>query len=102
MGPSVLVTRNTWKSSSRVFRPLERKRHRLHLHSLLDLQSSPTVLPSPLSHAVETRSPPPKHTINYEVSRQIAGPIIMYFGGGGGNRTHVQHAFTRKELQQFF
>jgi hypothetical protein len=31
---------------------------RLHLRVLLDLQSSPTVLPSPLSHPVETMSGP--------------------------------------------
>ena len=34
----------------------------LHLRDLLDLQSSPTVLPFSLSHHVETMSSPPKYT----------------------------------------
>ena len=36
----------------------------LHLRILLDLQSSPTVLPSLLSHAVETWSSPFKNSIS--------------------------------------
>jgi len=41
---------------------------------LLDLRSSPTVLPSPLSHAVETRSPPSKahYNANKSESYQVA------------------------------
>jgi hypothetical protein len=38
---------------------------RLHLIKVLDLQSSPTVLPSALAHHVETLSSPPKHTRQY-------------------------------------
>ena len=38
---------------------------RLHLIMVLDLQSSPTVLPSALAHHVETLSSPPKHTRQY-------------------------------------
>ena len=52
--------------------------------------------------------------------RSLVGPIISIlchrfcyagndqdlkeytYGGSGGNRTHVQNAFTLKELQQFF
>ena len=52
------VIRTPCETSSRVFRLLERTFHRLHLLNLLDLRSSPTVLPSPLSHAVETWSSP--------------------------------------------
>ena len=37
-----------------------RIRYRLRLQFLLDLRSSPTVLPSLLSTPVETRSPPSK------------------------------------------
>ena len=61
----------------------------LHLLNLLDLQSSPTVLPSLLSHPVETMARPTKHT----------NPI--HLGGRGGSRTRVQNAFTLKGLQQF-
>ena len=72
----------------------------LHLHSLLDLQSSPTVLPFSLSHHVETMSSPTKHT--------RATPLLpitrfgICFGGDVGDRTRVHSAFTTKELQQFF
>ena len=38
---------------------------RLHLIELLDLQSSPTVLPSALAHHVDPNSSPPKHTRQY-------------------------------------
>ena len=37
----------------------------LHLRDLLDLQSSPTVLPLSLSHHVETGRPHQKHTKSY-------------------------------------
>ncbi len=29
-------------------------------------------------------------------------PYQSPYGGPGGNRTHVQHAFAWKELQQYF
>ena len=38
---------------------------RLHLIGLLDLQSSPTVLPSALARHVDPNSSPPKHTRQY-------------------------------------
>ena len=63
---------------------------RLHLRVLLDLRSSPTVLPSLLSHPVETMTGPSKHT------------KLICLGGPGGSRTRVQNAFTLKGLQQFF
>ncbi len=55
-----MVIRTLPKPHLEFFRLLERTFHRLHLLILLDLQSSPTVLPSPLSHPVETRSGPSK------------------------------------------
>ena len=48
------VIRTPCETSSSMFKLLERNFHRLQLLFLLDLQSSPTVLPSPLSHPVET------------------------------------------------
>jgi len=62
----------------------------LHLRVLLDLQSSPTVLPSLLSTPVETMLP----------QRRILSQIPS--GGGGGIRTPVQESFALKGLQQFF
>ena len=62
----------------------------LHLLILLDLQSSPTELPSLLSHPVETIARPTKHT------------NLIRLGGRGGSRTRVQNAFTLKGLQLFF
>jgi len=38
---------------------------RLHLIKLLDLQSSPTVLPPSLAHHVDPNSSPPKNTQQY-------------------------------------
>jgi hypothetical protein len=67
----------------------------LHLQSLLDLQSSPTVLPSFLSHHVETNTGPTKHT--------RATPLLpktwfgVCLGGPAGGRTRVRNAFNPKE-----
>jgi hypothetical protein len=86
---------------------------RLHLLDLLDLRSSPTVLPSLLSTPVETMAPPSK--AHCEDSNLIACSGIepltpsspssrcqYAFGGGGGSRTHVQKSFALKGLQQYF
>jgi len=61
----------------------------LHLLDLLDLQSSPTVLPSSISIPVETMARPTKHTKS------------ICLGGRGGSRTRVQKSFYPKELQQY-
>jgi len=76
---------------------------RLHLLDLLDLRSSPTVLPSPISHPVETGRAHQKHTIPTRALRGFfhLGQLCAY-GGPGGNRTPVRAAFFLKELQQFF
>ena len=63
-----------------------RKRYRLHLLDLLDLRSSPTVLPSLLSTPVETMASPSKahyHTLRYYYRLRsfssVAGNSIMCF-----------------------
>ena len=80
---------------------------RLHLIKLLDLQSSPTVLPSALAHHVESITPPSEE----ELGPITAGPFLVVrsmhpakssFGGSGRICTAVHSAFTWKELQQFF
>ncbi len=84
-----------------VFKLPARTYYRLRLWFLLDLQSSPTVLPSLLSHAVETRSSPSE--THYSLYGRCRGTASQYVSGGdGGNRTLVQHAFALKGLQQFF
>ena len=50
-------------SYPRPFRRPKNKRYRLRLLFLLDLQSSPTVLPLSLSHHVETGRPHQKHIV---------------------------------------
>jgi len=72
--------------------------------SLLGLRPSPGVLPSLLSHPVESCHPHQKHTsscstVLFAKSRTVCKYVS---GGPGGSRTHVQNAFTPKELQQFF
>ena len=62
----------------------------LHLRDLLDLRSSPTVLPLSLSHHVESKYRPTE--IYY----------LIHFGGPARGRTGVHSAFTTKGLQQFF
>ena len=52
-------------SYPRPFRRPKNKRYRLRLLFLLDLQSSPTVLPSVLAHHVDPNSSPPEHTDQY-------------------------------------
>ena len=94
---------------------------------MLDLRSSPTVLPSLLSTPVETRSPPSKvisphlfylfidwlifckNERPYSLSKPNDSNDIVPmpfhkipFGGGGRNRTAVQKSFALKGLQQFF
>jgi hypothetical protein len=71
---------------------------RLHLKYLLDLRSSPTVLPLSLSHHVETGRAQ-RNILCYMSPLRACGRI--YFGGPGENRTPVHSAFTTKELQQF-
>jgi lauroyl/myristoyl acyltransferase len=75
-----------------------RRQSRLHLLYLLDLQSSPTVLPSLLSIPVETMASPSK--IHQRSFYKIL-PVRCIFGGDGGSRTHVQKSFALKELQQY-
>ena len=75
-------------SYPRPFRRPKNKRYRLRLLFLLDLQSSPTVLPSVLAHHVDPNSSPPKY-------------ISIHLGGDAGSCTQVHSAFTWKELQQF-
>ena len=72
----------------------------LHLLDLLDLRSSPTVLPSPISHPVETGRAHHKHTswMNPRVTLRLE----YVYGGPGGNRTPVRADFSLKGLQQFF
>ena len=104
---------------------LMRNVNRLRLLYLLDLRSSPTVLPSLLSTPVETRSAPSKvifpHFLNFWIrfactyerpymhTNKHNNPEIIPmpfhkipFGGAGRNRTAVQKSFALKELQQFF
>jgi len=72
---------------------------RLHLLVLLDLRSSPTVLPSLLSHPVETGRAHQKYIATYVFASDNSDRQYT-FGGPGGNRTPVQDAFALKELQQ--
>jgi len=83
----------------------------LHLRDLLDLQSSPTVLPSLLAHHVETGRAHHKKTnartiaITHSTTifiLRLFSYIIFSYGGPGENRTPVHSAFNLKELQQFF
>jgi len=74
---------------------------RLHLLYLLDLRSSPTVLPSLLSHPVETGRAHYKVHSAFALLPEYSDRSILY-GGPGENRTPVQDAFTLKGLQQFF
>lgn len=57
---SCLVTRSELPRASLFLRQLERKNYRLRIDCLLDLQSSPTGLPTSLSHPVETGTSPSK------------------------------------------
>ena len=58
------------------------------------------VLPSSISHAVETWSAPSKaYSFVSLLFKLLAAKYT--FGGAEGNRTPVQHAFYPKELQQF-
>ena len=75
---------------------------RLHLRFLLGLRPSPLVLPSLLSHPVETMAGPLGSILTFLMSLlAMCQPNILY-GGPGGSRTRVQESFTSKELQQFF
>jgi hypothetical protein len=75
---------------------------RLLLLYLLDLRSSPTVLPSLLSHPVETMQAHQKYTLSRLQPATVRKFAFVYTSGGpGGIRTPVQNAFTLKELQQF-
>jgi hypothetical protein len=82
---------------------------RLRLLYLLDLRSSPTVLPSLLSHAVETKSSPSEVSCCSQVGNSNPQSLVKLLhitlnntsGGDGGDRTLVQHAFALKELQQY-
>ena len=88
---------------------------RLLLLYLLDLRSSPTVLPSLLSHPVETFSgPSEKHLcfvnpllgVQLNLLKQLGHNAVYFikysFGGPGRYCPAVQNAFTLKGLQQFF
>jgi len=63
------------------------------------------VLPSLLSHPVETLTGPSKaHWIGitqYYTAFLDADSNQYAFGGPGGSRTHVQNAFALKGLQQY-
>ena len=82
---------------------------RLLLLYLLDLRSSPTVLPSLLSHPVETMAGPSKAvcvflciaTLPVGYVSSSGNEFQTACGGPGGSRTRVQNAFTLKGLQQF-
>jgi len=73
---------------------------RLHLIKLLDLQSSPTVLPLSLSHHVETGRAH-RNILESDRCRLITSMYPICFGGPGENRTPVHNAFATKELQQY-
>jgi hypothetical protein len=80
----------------------------LHLHVLL-LQPgfpSPTVsaLPCCRLYYLTLSKPGQAHRniLESDQCRLITSMYPICFGGPGGNRTLVQHAFALKELQQFF
>jgi hypothetical protein len=58
LGYKVYLPRHSW-----FFRPQVRNANRWRLKFLLDLGSSPALLPSQLSHPVETDRPHHKHTV---------------------------------------
>jgi len=70
--------------------------------SLLGLRPSPGVLPSLLSHAVETNSSPSEthFVLQYGPFHKESHGLQMCFWWRWGYRNPVQHAFTPKELQQ--
>ena len=76
----------------------------LHLYVLLDLRSSPTVLPSLLSTPVETMTGPSEaYSVAVFAYAGNDQDLKEYaFGGPGGSRTRVQKSFALKGLQQFF
>ena len=86
-----------------------RKLNRLRLLVLLDLESSPTPLPSLLSTPVETMASPSKAHICRHYFTTIVCTIALFqvrsdvcaFGGDGGSRTHVQKSFALKGLQRY-
>ena len=59
------------------------------------------MLPSSLSHPVETGRAHYKVHSAFALLPEYSDRSILY-GGPGGNRTPVQDAFDPKELQQFF
>ena len=64
--------------------------------SLLDLQSSPTVLPSALAHHVETLSSPPKHTWQYtwvEMPGIEPGSTAPSLGRNYNNIVIIRHTY---------
>ena len=69
---------------------------RLHLIKVLDLQSSPTVLPSALAHHVETLSSPPKHTRQYtwvEMPGIEPGSTAPSLGRNYNNIVIIRHTY---------
>ena len=80
---------------------------RLHLLVLLDLRSSPTVLPSLLSTPVETSASPLGRKLSTVQGGAISGyaraadSLNFLSGGDGGSRTRVQKSFALKGLQQY-
>ena len=69
---------------------------RLHLIMVLDLQSSPTVLPSALAHHVETLSSPPKHTRQYtwvEMPGIEPGSTAPSLGRNYNNIVIIRHTY---------
>ena len=77
---------------------------RLHLLVLLHLRRSPDVLS--ISLLIALSKPCLAHQKHTIPARALRGFFhlgqLCAFGGPGGSRTHVQNAFTLKELQQFF
>ena len=77
----------------------------LHLLDLLDLQSSPTVLPSLLSRHVEANTGPSGENLCRFTGASITGcaalqSVKFSLGGPAGGRTRVRNAFALKGLQQ--
>jgi len=69
---------------------------RLHLIKLLDLQSSPTVLPSALAHHVDPNSSPPEHTDQYtrvEMSRVALESTAPSLGRNYNNIVIIRHTY---------
>jgi len=117
-----LCEQRTWRSCQK---QLLRLYLLLHLRVLLDLQSSPTVLPLSLSHHVDPNSSPSKvilpHFFYFWICWFLSGqqgpgvdrrnqntkyvePMPFHkipFGGDVESCTRVHNAFATKELQQY-